>query len=185
MNKKITAPAWVPLMVSVLVAVISGMFGWYTATRSDEKKYELAQNRKQVDYGKQIELVENFSNGYDWLVPHYAYLDSISDGYAIIFIPNKEEYISGKICDDIGYSRRELGKTISDLKKYVNPQDFGLFAYHCSQIIENRRGSFQGIKRLKTKWGGEITYKVRVTKEGPYLISVFNKVDEELRMAAN
>lgn len=184
MKKKITTPLWLPMVATILTAIISGFFAWHTATRADEKKHELAAQRKLVDYSKQIELVDKFSNGFDWLVPHYSYLDSISDGYAIIFIPNKEEYISGKICDAIGYERSELGKTIADIKKYVNPQDFALFAQHCGAIIDNKGGTFQGIKRIKTRWGGEIAYNVRVTKEGPYLISLFNRVSERMDIAA-
>ncbi len=184
MKKKITVPAWLTVAVSLLVAVISGVSSWIITTRADEKKVELAENRKQVDYGRQIELVDNFSNGYDWLVPHYSHLDSVSDGYAIIFIPNKEEYISGKICDAIGYSRSELGRTIDDTKKHVNPQDFETFALACGQIIENKRGSFRGMKRIRTKQGGEVVYDVRVTKEGPYLISVFNRIADSYKIAA-
>lgn len=184
MKKKITTPVWLPFIVTLLTAVISGIFGWYNATRADEKKAELAAKRKLTDYSKQIELVDNFSNGFDWLVPHYSYLDSISDGYAIIFIPNKEEYISGKLCDAIGYQRSELGKTIHDMEKYVNPQDFGIFAQNCSRIIEQKGGTFQCIKRIKTRLGGEITYNVRVTKEGPYMISLFNRVQETMGVAA-
>ncbi len=184
MNKKITAPAWLAMVVSLLAAIISGVSGWMIHTREDVKKAQIAAAQKQVDYGRQIEIVDRFSNGYDWLVPYFGHLDSISDGYAIIFIPNKEEYISGKICEAIGYTRSELGRTIDDLKKHVNPQDFATFARACGQIIENRRGSFKGMKRFRTKQGGEIVYDVRVTKEGPYLISVFNRVADTYKVAA-
>ncbi len=126
-------------------------------------------------YDHIIRLAVDVDPDYPWINwCNYNYLDRISDGFSVINPACMEEFISDKICQHIGYTRKELGKTIADLSKFVVAEDFAQFQKFGAQIMRKEIDSIKCTKRLICKSGEIKTFQVKCTwDDNGNVVSVF------------
>lgn len=130
-------------------------------------------------YDSFIRVAINPEPGYEWFWNKYEFLDRLTDGFCVIYPGNYEEYISPKICELLGYSLEELGRTVKDLKRFIPKEDFENFSYCVEKLINKDELSLTTNKRLKAKDGTYRLFEVTCAWDGPYIVSIYRLILEK------